>query len=77
MYEIAAKRGFTIDFDVIGETGPPHSKIFETRCSVILKESGGELPVVATGQATSKKLSKQAAAKEMLLLLTRRTFDVV
>ena len=76
LYEMAAKRYFTVTFDVIGESGLDHLKMFSTRCSVILKKDKTETLITATGKAANKKLSKNAAAKEMLLLLEQRKIAV-
>ena len=73
---MASKRRFTVTYDVINETGPPHAKVFHTRCSVILKKDGAETLLAATGQSNNKKLSKMEAAKEMLRLLEERKMDV-
>ncbi|XP_013794183.1 double-stranded RNA-binding protein Staufen homolog, partial [Limulus polyphemus] len=61
VHEIALKRGFSVSFEVIRESGPPHMRIFVTRCSV------GEL--VTEGEGNGKKISKRRAAEKMLIEL--------
>ena len=72
LHELASKKRFKVTFDVIGESGPPHAKVFVTRCSVVLPKSGEETLLASTGQSNNKKQSKAEAAKEMLRLLEER-----
>lgn len=58
VYEIALKRHMNVLFEVISENGPPHMKVFVTRCSI------GEVAVV--GEGNGKKVSKKRAAEKML-----------
>jgi len=74
--EMASKRRFTVTYDVVNETGPPHAKVFHTRCSVILKKDGAETLLAAMGNSNNKRLSKMEAAKQMLRLLEERKMDV-
>jgi len=76
LYEMATKRRFSVTFDVVGEHGPPHAKIYVTRCSVVLKKDGAETLMSATGKANNKKQSKVEAAKEMMKLLDEKKVDV-
>jgi dsRNA-specific ribonuclease len=48
VHETALKRGLSVSFDVVSETGKPHIRIFETRCTV------GEK--VTLGEGSSKKV---------------------
>ena len=34
MHERALRRGLTVQFEVVRETGPPHMRTFLTRCTV-------------------------------------------
>lgn len=58
VHEIALCHNLLITFEVIHESGPPHQKIFVTRCVV------GNFKTEAEG--SSKKLSKKHAAELML-----------
>ncbi|XP_076349765.1 double-stranded RNA-binding protein Staufen isoform X9 [Tachypleus tridentatus] len=58
VHEVALKRGFSVNFEVIKESGPPHMRTFVTRCTV------GEL--VTEGEGNGKKVSKKKAAEKML-----------
>ncbi|CAG0899314.1 unnamed protein product [Cyprideis torosa] len=58
IFELALKRDFSPQFEVIQETGPPHLKTFVTK----LKCGDAE----AIGEGNSKKLSKKRAAEKML-----------
>jgi ribonuclease-3 len=48
-----------VRYDVSGESGPPHARIFEVTASV-----NGE--VVGRGSGRSKKAAEQAAAEEAM-----------
>ncbi|XP_058795500.1 double-stranded RNA-binding protein Staufen homolog 2 isoform X2 [Phymastichus coffea] len=58
VHETALKRGLSVSFDVVSETGKPHIRTFMTRCTV------GEK--VTLGEGSSKKVSKKRAAELML-----------
>ncbi|ESP03356.1 hypothetical protein LOTGIDRAFT_82984, partial [Lottia gigantea] len=58
VHEIGLKRNMAVSFEVIKESGPPHMKVFITRCTVGDK--------VTEGEGNSKKLSKKKAAELML-----------
>nr|CAG4652119.1 EOG090X0C5Y [Triops cancriformis] len=58
LYEVALKRGLTLDFKVVSETGPPHLRTFVTQCTL------GEF--MTEGEGSGKKLSKKKAAEKML-----------
>ncbi|XP_013772151.1 double-stranded RNA-binding protein Staufen homolog 2-like isoform X3 [Limulus polyphemus] len=58
VHEVALKRGFSVNFEVTRESGPPHMRTFVTRCTV------GEL--VTEGEGNGKKVSKKKAAEKML-----------
>jgi double-stranded RNA-binding protein Staufen len=58
VHEIALKRNMAVNFEVIHESGPPHLRVFCTRCTC------GDL--VSEGEANSKQLSKRRAAECML-----------
>lgn len=58
VHELALKRGLTVNFQVIQESGPPHMRTFRTRCTV------GELS--AEGEGNGKKASKKRAAQGLL-----------
>lgn len=49
VHEMALKRGLSVGFDVVSETGKPHIRTFKTRCTV------GETFTIAEG--SSKKVS--------------------
>ena len=72
LHELASKKRFKVTFEIVGESGPPHAKVFVTRCSVVLSHDGEETLLASTGQSGNKKLSKAEAAKEMLRLLDER-----
>jgi len=54
-----ARDGARVRYDVAGESGPPHDRVFEVVASV-----NGE--VVGRGSGRSKKAAEQAAAEEAL-----------
>ncbi|XP_058465179.1 double-stranded RNA-binding protein Staufen homolog 2 [Malaya genurostris] len=58
VHEMALKRKLTVQFEVHGEKGPPHMKVFTTLCKV------GN--IVTEGEGNGKKLSKKRAAEKML-----------
>ncbi|XP_062540493.1 double-stranded RNA-binding protein Staufen homolog 2 isoform X4 [Armigeres subalbatus] len=58
VHEMALKRKLTVQFEVHGEKGPPHMKVFTTLCKV------GS--IVTEGEGNGKKLSKKRAAEKML-----------
>ncbi|XP_014208195.1 double-stranded RNA-binding protein Staufen homolog 2 isoform X2 [Copidosoma floridanum] len=63
VHETALKRGLSVSFDVVSETGKPHIRTFMTRCTVGDK--------VTLGEGSSKKVSKKRAAELMLEELKR------
>lgn len=58
VHEVALKRNLNVTFEVLSEKGPPHMKVFVTRCHV------GTF--VAEGEGNGKKISKKRAAEKML-----------
>ncbi|XP_033210208.1 double-stranded RNA-binding protein Staufen homolog 2 isoform X2 [Belonocnema kinseyi] len=63
VHETALKRGLSVTFEVVSESGKPHIRTFMTKCSV------GEK--VTVGEGSSKKVSKKRAAESMLEELKR------
>jgi ribonuclease III len=59
LQERLARRGARVHYDVTGESGPPHDRVFEVAASV-----NGEL--VGRGSGRSKKAAEQAAAEQAL-----------
>jgi ribonuclease III len=59
LQERLARHGARVRYEVTGESGPPHDRVFEVVASV-----NGE--VVGTGSGRSKKAAEQAAAEEAL-----------
>ena len=59
LQERLARAGSRVKYEVIGESGPPHDRVFEVVASV-----GGE--AVGHGSGRSKKAAEQAAAAEAL-----------
>ncbi len=59
LQERLARRGARVRYDVTGEYGPPHDRVFEVAASV-----NGE--VVGRGSGRSKKAAEQAAAEQAL-----------
>ena len=59
LQERLAREGARVKYEVIGESGPPHDRVFEVAASV-----DGE--VVGTGSGRSKKAAEQAAAEQAL-----------
>jgi ribonuclease-3 len=62
LQERLARNGARVRYEVSGESGPPHDRVFEVTASV-----NGE--VVGTGSGRSKKSAEQAAAEEALQAL--------
>ena len=58
VHEIASQRKMKIDFEVVSSTGPPHNRTFVTTVTV------GEFS--ASGEGSSKKLSKHLASSKVL-----------
>ncbi|XP_065086475.1 double-stranded RNA-binding protein Staufen homolog 2 [Ochlerotatus camptorhynchus] len=58
VHEMALKRKLSVQFEVHGEKGPPHMKVFTTLCKVGT--------IVTEGEGNGKKLSKKRAAEKML-----------
>jgi len=58
VHEVALKRNLAVTFSVVRETGPPHMRMFVTRCTV------GEF--ICEGEGNGKKVSKKRAAELML-----------
>ncbi|XP_015117924.1 double-stranded RNA-binding protein Staufen homolog 2 isoform X1 [Diachasma alloeum] len=63
VHETALKRGLSVSFEVVSESGKPHIRTFTTKCIV------GEK--VTLGEGSSKKVSKKRAAELMLDELKR------
>jgi len=59
LQERLARYGETVDYAVVGESGPPHDRIFEMAALVAGEE-------VARGSGRSKKDAEQAAASDAL-----------
>ena len=59
LQERLARRGARVRYDVTGESGPPHDRVFEVAASV-----NGE--PVGRGSGRSKKAAEQAAAEQAL-----------
>ena len=59
LQEVLARRGATVDYVVVEESGPPHERTF----SVAAEVSGEEL---SRGSGRSKKDAEQAAAEQAL-----------
>jgi ribonuclease-3 len=59
LQERLARNGARVRYEVTGEAGPPHDRVFEVAASV-----NGE--VMGTGSGRSKKAAEQAAAEEAL-----------
>jgi ribonuclease III len=59
LQELLARGGARVRYEVTGEAGPPHDRVFEVVASV-----DGE--VVGQGSGRSKKIAEQAAAEEAL-----------
>jgi ribonuclease III len=62
LQERLARHGARVRYEVTGESGPPHDRVFEVAASV-----DGE--VVGHGSGRSKKAAEQAAAEEALDVL--------
>lgn len=59
LQELLARDGARVRYDITGESGPPHDRIFEVTANV-----NGE--AVGRGTGRSKKAAEQAAAEEAL-----------
>jgi ribonuclease-3 len=59
LQERLARHGARVRYEITGETGPPHERLFEVSASV-----NGE--VVGQGSGRSKKAAEQAAAEQAL-----------
>jgi ribonuclease-3 len=59
LQERLARRGATVVYEVVAETGPPHERVFEVAANV-------QDEVVAHGSGRSKKEAEQAAAAAAL-----------
>ncbi|MDX6581562.1 MAG: ribonuclease [Solirubrobacterales bacterium] len=59
LQERLAREGARVRYDVTGESGPPHDRVFEVSASV-----NGE--VVGSGTGRSKKAAEQAAAEQAM-----------
>ena len=59
LQERLARHGARVRYEVTGESGPPHDRVFEVTASV-----DGE--AVGHGSGRSKKAAEQAAAEEAL-----------
>ena len=64
LQEFCQGKGFIPNYDLIGESGPDHSKVFEVRVSL----PNGQF---ADGKGSNKKKAQQEAAKELLKRLGR------
>jgi ribonuclease-3 len=64
LQERLARRGSVVAYEVVGEEGPPHDRVFEVAAQV----AGAE---VARGFGRTKKEAEQAAAETALEALTR------
>ena len=62
LQERLARSGSRVRYEVTGESGPPHDRVFEVRASVNGEELG-------TGSGRSKKAAEQAAAEQALQVL--------
>ncbi|KRT78839.1 hypothetical protein AMK59_8300 [Oryctes borbonicus] len=58
LYELAQEKGTQLNFEVVGESGPAHEKVFITKCEY------GDVTIEGSGK--SKKLSKRNASENML-----------
>jgi len=58
VHEVALKRNLPVAFTVVRETGPPHMRMFVTRCTV------GDF--ICDGEGNGKKISKKKSAELML-----------
>ena len=59
LQERLARRGATVLYEVVAETGPPHERVFEVAARV-------QDEIVARGSGRSKKEAEQAAAAAAL-----------
>jgi ribonuclease-3 len=56
LQELLARRGAEVAYEVVGEEGPPHERVY----SVVARVDGGE---VGSGRGRSKKHAEQEAAR--------------
>jgi ribonuclease III len=63
LQERLARSGSRVRYEVTGESGPPHDRVFEVRASV-----NGE--AIGAGSGRSKKAAEQAAAEQALQALS-------
>ncbi|CAG7710003.1 unnamed protein product [Allacma fusca] len=61
VHEMALKRGLKVSFDIVGEQGPPHMKVFTIKCSVGALETNGE--------GSTKQQAKKASCEAMIVKL--------
>ena len=61
VHESALKRNHTVHFDIVRETGPPHMRIFITKCIM------GDF--VTQGEGNGKKVCIQMNGFKLLLLM--------
>ena len=61
VHESALKRNHTVHFDIVRETGPPHMRIFITKCIM------GDF--VTQGEGNGKKVCLQMKGLKLLLLM--------
>ncbi len=59
MHESALKRNLTVKFEVVRETGPPHMRIFLTKCAI------GDY--VAEGEGNGKKSCRKGRGKRLIM----------
>ena len=59
LQERLAREGVRVRYDITGESGPPHDRIFEVTANVNGEAAG-------RGSGRSKKAAEQAAAQEAL-----------
>ena len=65
LQEEAARRGETVNYEVVAVEGPPHSRLFTSEVWI-----NGE--TLGSGKGRTKKVSQQGAAKEALDVLRAR-----
>lgn len=64
LQEVLARHGAIVTYEVVGEDGPPHARIFEIAAMVVGEE-------IARGSGRSKKDAEQAAASAALESIPR------
>ena len=52
VHEMALKRGLKVSFEIVGEEGPPHMKVFTIKCKVGALESEGQGPTKQVSYVT-------------------------